>query len=424
VGHKVSVLDLNVQPNDLEKKVKSIDLVGITTVTNTIKASWELCERVKESNPYVTTVLGGPHATALPQESLYQPAVDVVVRGEGEETIVELCDKQEKGGSLEDVDGISYKKNGRIHHNRNRKLIKNLENLPFPAYHLFPMEKYTGPHATFLKRRWRGCAVVLTSRGCPYNCVFCCKETFGRQFRYRSPENVVEEIRFLIDNYRINFFGVEDDAFTLIKSRASEICNLIVKEGLDITWETSNGIRVDSVSLQLFEDMKKAGCIRVWYGTESGSQRVLDHIINKGTTLQQAEEAVKLAKKVKFEVGTFWVLGNPGETREDLDMTINFAIKLDPDYATFTIATPYPGTRLYEMIKDRLLITDWDLYGHYQGKAFFEYDETTPELVEHYFKRAYRKFYLRPSFILRTFLKTGANTNFLGILKNIAQVMG
>lgn len=420
-GHKVIVNDLNVEPYKIDNILKneSIDLVGISASTPMIKAVWSISKRIKNYDNHITVVLGGPHPSALPVESLTHEDVDIVVRGEGEYTMRELCEKIETNAiDLESVNGISYKSNGHIMHTSGREYIKNLDELPFPAYHLFPsLDNYT-PSQPLLSNSKRS-AAIITSRGCPEQCIFCYKDVFGNRYRMRSPKNVIDEWKMLVEELRVREIAVQDDSFTLHKKRTIEICNGIKKEGLDIDWSTPNGIRVDTVNFDLLSSMKQAGCKLVWFGVESGSQRVLDDIVQKRIRLIQVEDAVKTAKRAGLEVGTFFVLGMPGETEEEMQMSIDFAKKLDPDYCQFTICGPFPGTRLYNYLveKNVRLLDDWDLFGHYEGHAYFDYDGAKRGSIERMYKKAYKEFYLRPNYILRLLAKKKTYLNIRNTIK-------
>lgn len=417
-GNNARILDLNVESMD-EKVLPSLlkserpDIVGVTATTPLIKRAWRICKIAKEDyDP--TTVIGGPHASALPEESLEKPYVDIVVRGEGEQTIVELCRRIEGGRTLKGVKGISFKEDGRIIHNPPRELISDLDSLPFPAYHLFKYPGLYGNPQPLISNKVPA-ANMLTSRGCPWNCQFCVKVASPRCWRARSPENVIEEWRWLIDSYKVREIGIIDDCFTLNKERVMKICELLIKEGVDISWCTPNGVRADTLNKELLIMMKRAGCYHIDVGAESGNQEVLNKI-GKGETLEQIGRAVKIAKEVGLEVTVYFIIGNLGENRKTMIDTIRFAKRLNPEYVQFTVATPYPGSMLYEIVKREgiLLIDDWELYGHYEGKAFFEHEEVTKELVEEMYMKAYREFYIRPSYVIKLLMKRRAWRNIRG----------
>jgi len=407
-GHEVSVFDTTVEDRSLDEELeKAPDLVGITANTATIEHAWEIAARVKKAID-TTVVLGGPHPTILPDESLSLPQIDIVVRGEGEETVIELCRKLEEGRDIAKVKGISLKKNGKIVHTPNRPLIKDLDKLPYPAYHLFKFEKYSNaqPLLTGFKKSARSC-FILTSRGCPYRCIYCSNAVFGRKWRARSPENVVREWGYLIENLNPGEIVVQDDVFNINKDRAVRICELLIREKLNtVPWIAVNGLRADLVDHELLEKMKEAGCYRVGFGIESGSQRILN-IINKKLGLDQVRYAMKAAKEVGLETMGFFMIGNPGENEETMEATIKFALELDPDFAFFAMTTPFPGTELYELVlkKGRLLLNNWREFGTHYYKPAFELEEVTEDLVEKKCREAYRRFYFRPKRVVKLLLQ-------------------
>lgn len=417
-GYEVKVLDMNVSESsqqavsEFKSKVKKSDLVGFSALTPAVKYVWKLCELAKKMNPNIITVIGGHHVSALSYESLEQSYVDIVVRGEGEYTMTELCDVLERGRELEKIKGISYKIGGKIRNNPPRPLIRKLDDLPLPAYHLFPMDKYTSPHPFFPVKAERS-ASIITSRGCPFACTFCSvRSMHGRGIRFVGVEKIIENLNFLNHHYKIEHVGIEDDCFNANPKRVVQLCESMREEGIDLSWDLPNGIRADLVNERTFQAMRQSGCVEVSFGAESGNQYVLDHIIHKQITLNQIEHAVRLAKKVGFRTRLFFILGMPSETAEQMENTINFAVKLNPDSVHFSIAGPYPGTELYEQVKDHLLITDWNLYGHFEGKAFFECGQPKKEVVEYFFKRAYRRFYFRPSYLFKKTFKPETYISF------------
>jgi len=402
-GHEVEIYDAVVETEPLGPVLDrgKFDLVGVTAVTPLIYEAWEVAAQVKERG--AITVLGGPHPTLLPDESLERPEVDIVVRGEGEETIVELAQALEEGSDLEGVLGISFKK-GTIVHNPSRPLSEDLDSLPFPAHHLFKIERYTNlqPLTDGLDPHARAYTIV-TSRGCPYGCIFCSKAITGRTWRPRSPENVVAEWRWLVKDLGATEIGITDDVMTLDAKRAKRICRLLIQEGLNhIPWITVHGIRVDDVDEELLHLMKEAGCKRVGFGVESGSQRVLDYM-KKGQTIEEVRRAFRWSKEAGLETMGFFIFGMPTETEETMEATIRLALELDPDLANFMIAAPYPGTELYEIIlhEGNLFSRDWRDFAIHDEKARFAIGEMTAELVERKWHEAYRRFYLRPSRILK-----------------------
>jgi len=258
---------------------------------------------------------------------------------------------------LRDINGIAYLKGKETIITSPRHVIQDLDSLPFPARHLLPMNEYyeaanTDVTIAEFTNSW---TTMITSRGCPYKCIFCSIHiVMGRKWRPRSPENVVNEIEQLVYKFNIKQIGFEDDNMTLNRDRMATICDLIIERGLDIEWIARNGVRADTLDEIVLKKIKKSGGKTLWLAPESGVQNVVDEIIKKQLDLKKVEEVVKLSKKVGLTVGCYFVIGLPGETKEDIINTINYARKLrrlGADHFDFNIATPYYGTELYELAK-------------------------------------------------------------------------
>ena len=394
-GQRVKIIDcptLNYDMRSLEKEVKGFkpDVVGITSTTSTIYDAYKVAELIKEINSKAKVVIGGPHVSFTAKETLKEcPFIDIVVRGEGEITTKELMLHLEKGLSLEEVKGISFRKNGKIVETEDRPFIKNLDKLPFPAYHLLPMDKYkVGKHRF---------ANTITSRGCPFSCIFCSSsELCGRVWRARSPENVVEELKVLKSEYDVSEVEFLDDTFTLNSRRVEKICDLMIKENLNLSWSASS--RVNTITQRLADIMKKAGCHTIYLGIESGSQKILD-LIQKGISVIQAEKAVQIVKRAGINALGSFIIGVPGETTKSIKKTIRFAKRLNLNFVQFSICTPYPGTRLYKIAKEKglILTEDWSKY------TILDPVMKTPGILgkelKKWLMRAYLSFYLRPKFL-------------------------
>ena len=408
-GHEVRVVDslaMGYDLADVEGAIKRFDpeLVGITATTPAIYDAYGVARVAKEVNPDCRTVLGGPHVTFMARETLEEcPQLDVVVRGEGEQTIAELA----SGKKLRAIKGIAFRKKGKVRESGKRGLVKNLDEIPFPAYHLLPMEKYEMGSTKF--------AAILTSRGCPLQCVFCSSSKLcGKMWRGRSPENVLEEIKLLREEYGAREVEFLDDTFTLDRERARAICGLIREEGVDVSWSCSS--RVDTIDEGLARELKGAGCHSVYLGVESGSQRSLD-FLKKGISPGQARKAVAVLKKLGLNTVSTFIIGIPGETVRAVEKTINFAKKLDPTLAQFTILTPYPGTEIYEFARrnDLLLTGDWSKYTALD--PVMKLPKLTARKLKGLLRRAYMSFYCRPSQILRVFRWRG-----FSLLKTLGKV--
>jgi len=406
-GDEVRVLDMQVEDTLLRQVVSEFppDVVGITATTIQIERAWLVARELGQMTE-APIVLGGSHPTVLAAESVQMPGVDAVVRGEGEQTWVELCERLENVGSLHGVAGVTYERDGEIVHNPDRPMMENVDTLPFPAYHLFQMERYSNLQPTLDDVKGPSYP-ILSSRGCPYRCNYCA-QILPRGWRARSPESVVSEWRWLVNDLGAAELGVLDDSFNIDRQRVLDICDRLIAEGLNhVPWIMINGIRANLVDEELLLRMREAGCIRTAFGVESGNQRILDEVIHKQLTLDQVRAAFRAAKAVGMETIGFFIIGLPGETEETMEDTIRFACELDPVVANFSMATPFPGTEMYEQVKQvgRLLVHDWHEFAFFENKAQFETDEMPAELVERKWREAYRRFYLRPHRVARTVLR-------------------
>lgn len=392
-GHKIKVMDPATKKTPQNRFLIEVnrwkpDIIGITTLTPTIYKAYSISTKLKEILPDVPIVVGGPHVTYMYREALSTGSIDYVVRGEGEETLSELVDKLGKGGNLEDVKGIAFKRNGKVVVTKPREPI-NLDRLPKPSRHLLSAEY------SFLGKKIRVFHVMAT-RGCPYGCIYCCSSYFwGRKVRLRSPEKVVDEVEEAV-RAGIRNVVFTDDELTIFKPWLLKLTSLIRERGLDITYLC--GSRVDHVDREVLRALRLSGCKTIYYGVESSNQKTIDKI-GKKTKVYQSRKAFLLTKAEGIEpVGSF-ILGLPWETLDDMMRTILFAIQLKPVYAQFTLATPYPGTPLRTLAQRHGLLVDnnWEHYTTLRAvmKGFnFSINEAQKMLTT-----AYKKFYSRISFI-------------------------
>ncbi len=383
---------------NVSKMVEKINpkLVGVTANTSTIRSAMRYVDIIKKLLPDTLTVIGGPHATFMPYETLKSSGnLDAIVMGEGEETMVDLANQSNREYmNLDEVKGIVYRdlKENNLKTTPKRPLIKDLDSLPFPARHLVPFEAYGSSQDQT--------GGIITSRGCVYNCNYCSSSRImGKKFRSRSPDNILDEIEELVNKYNINDIGFMDDTFMLNKRRADDIANEIKARDVDISFVASS--RVDRVDSSTLQNLKSAGLKTIYYGVESGSQRILD-LMKKGITIKQAENAVKIAKNAGLEVLTSFILGYPGETEDDIDKTINFSTKLNSDYCQYSILTPFPGTPIYNELIDKDLIDNEDWHKYTVLKPILKYEDMglSKKMVEKKLTTAYLKFYTRPKYLL------------------------
>ena len=391
----------------ISKKIKdeSFDIVGITMLTPTYVHVKNLAVAIKGRNKYIKLIVGGPHPTALPQDTLKEILqIDYVIAGEGEYSMVNLIKALENNKPINSIDGITFREKEKIVTN-SPALIDNLDDLPLPARHLLPMDQY---HMTATRTNEEHSYTISVARGCPFKCTYCYR-TFGKKFRHHSTDRITNEIEMLINKYGAKEINLEADTLTLNKKFIIDLCEAIIKKGLQkkIQWTCES--RVDTVNKEMLELLKNAGCWQISYGVESGSQRLLD-LVEKGEKLEQFEHVFRLTEKVGISIRAFFMLGIPTETREESLETINFAKKLDARWSQFTIVTPFPGTKLFDLAKKEggIRSFNWEDYKTHGGwtdvELVFVPKDRTSEELKSLQRKAVRDFYLRPVVFLR-FLK-------------------
>jgi anaerobic magnesium-protoporphyrin IX monomethyl ester cyclase len=359
-GFQVQVLDnymLNKSFEEVKELVKKMgpDIVGITCGSATFRRCVQTAQAIKEALPTCKVVVGGWHASYVPDSILEIPEIDYVIMGEGEQAMVELATQlttknvSALGTAGITIPGVGYKKDGKIIKNT-PQYIKDLDQVPFPARHLLPMELYDRT-IEFLSVKPADTMSIV--RGCPFNCAFCeTKKLWGNTCRTFSPGRVVDEIEYLAKSYGSRGIYFINDNFTIKKKVTEEICDTIIQRKLDVRWACDT--RPDLISQELLRKMHSAGCETIWFGVESGSPRILERL-NKRITLEQTAEAVKLCRKEGIQVACSFIMGIPGETVADMEQSYKFALKLDPDWCRFNIYVAYPDSVLYEEVKQKKL---------------------------------------------------------------------
>lgn len=417
-GFSVKLVDVKELGENWKEKIIDIikndnpRFIGISSTTPQIVDAYIIADITKNINKDITTVIGGYHTTVLAEEVLKHKNIDIVVYGEGEITFLELLQNKK----LSEIKGICYKENELIKKNIERELIKDLDNIPWPAYDLLSMEKYGDPYIG-------KCAIVITGRGCPFKCKFCASRVINKGlYRLRDIKKVVDEIEFLYKNYNIQGIKFVDDLFTLMPKRTIELCDELIKRKIKIRWMCNS--RVDTINEEMLKKMKKAGCVLIKFGIESGDENTLK-IVNKQIDLKKAEISIKMTKRCGIDTAGFFILGHPYETEETLKKTIDFAKKLPLDLVQFSMMIPYPGTEVYEMAKKKegieLLNKDWSSFRRY-GKPIIRLPTVSETKLEEYHSLAYRKFYLRPRYILNRLIKTHPR-QYLNYMNNVIALL-
>lgn len=371
------------------------DVVGITAMTHEINQAASISAKLKEQRN-VPIVIGGCHVTALPQKTLAEfPVFDYGVCGEGENTLIELLGKNihlvNETLPIDDVKGVVYRQGNEIRMNESRPFLtsEELDGLPFPIY-----DDYYDSKALAHKHSYY---TIFSSRGCPYSCAFC-MQVLGRKVRWRTPENIVNEMDFAIDQYGAHTFDFADEIFLFGNKHTYELLELFIKKGYPQRIKWSALTRANFVTPELTALAKKAGCFRLDMGVESGDDDILK-MIGKNITTNMVKKAVAIIKKTGIALGTYYILGHPGENRGTLKKTIDLAVELNTTTIAVGLMVPYPGTRIFEMAMNgnngyRLLSRNWEQYDKYGGKVL-EIEGLSYECLLKYQKKMILDFYLK-----------------------------
>ena len=426
-GFDTRIVDANAQglgPEEVAPLVTGADAVGLTAMTPTIGAAIEIAGQLKSVKPDLPVILGGAHATLLPEETLASaPGVDIIVRGEGEKVFPDLLRSLESKQTVDNIPGISYRKDGEVIDTAGATTNIDLNSLPFLAYHLLPWRRYR-PHPPH--GRASPFAAVITSRGCPYHCSYCSKPVFGSKFRAQSAERVVEEIAYYQEKFGIKELAFYDDVFTLDGKRAYAIAENILGRGLKVHWTCET--RVNLVNKELLHSMKRAGCYAIAYGIESASPEILD-TLGKNITVEQAEEAVRMTREAGIQIIGYFMIGSPGENLETIRKTIDLAKKLRLDFAQFAVTTAFPGTALWDQyLKDNRSDICWQDFIYWRGGAritpVFETSSLDRKALQDWVKRAYKEFYLRPAYLGQRIRSIRSPRDIMVNMKGFSMLLG
>lgn len=404
--HQIEILDTQAEKMNYEEMKSEIrkrnpDIVGIQAMTFTLVDVILTAKIVKELDRSIPLILGGPHVNIYPEETISNSEIDFLVLGEGEYVFPDLINALSQRKDLSKIRGIVYKRNKEIINTGKREFITNLDAVPFPAHHLVPYQKY---YSVLAKRT--PITTMMTSRGCPFKCIFCTRPQLGKIFRYRSAENVVDEMEQCA-RIGIKEIFLYDDTFTIKKQRVIDICNEILRRNLKIMWDIR--ARVDTVDEKILKKLKLAGCERIHFGVEAGTQGILN-ILRKGITLQQAEKAFQWSREVGITTLAYFMIGNPTESRKQILETIKFSVKIKPDYVHIALTTLFPATELYRRGLERKILK----YDYWKEFAENPRTDFVPEIWEENLRReelirllksAYMKFYMRPGYILKRVYK-------------------
>jgi len=401
-----------IDEQELIEKVKKIqpDMVAMSIMTFNLLDALHTAKVLKVRHPNIKICLGGPHVNLYPQETLDQPNIDYVVFGEGEKIFTQLVTALEEdisdSQSLQVIKGLGWKNNGISYINQQETELLDLDEIPFPARHLVDISKYQ--HIIGEGRQF---FTIQATRGCPAACTFC--DIRQTKFRYRSPKSVVDEIELLVQMGVDDLFFV-DDTITINKKNLIDTCNLIIERGLNIHYKIS--ARVDTINEDVLQALKKSGCYRIHFGIESANPRHLKYL-QKGQTPEKIERACKMTRKAGIGFFAYMMIGIPHETREEMLATVDFTKNLKPDYAQFSICTPYPKTELYQQMLDEGIITEdyWQEFAEQPRadfKILFWNNNFTEEELRKLQDECHARFYSSASYIIKQIAKVRSWPDF------------
>lgn len=394
-GYETKIIDglnLGISNEEIVRRCNGYDIVGISSLSDYFLNVVDLSKRLKSAGFKI--VIGGPHASCLPKQTLEQTEADFIIFGEGEESFLELVQRLEKNQETNNVPGVLSKESGEL---IQRDFIEDLDELHFPDWGQMDPRKYKkAPHGALIKNY--PVAPITTTRGCPFNCKFCASpRLWNRTIRFRSPENVIKEIKYLVKNFGVREIHFEDDNLTLKKKHIEEICNLMLENKLDISWACPNGVRADTMTPELLKLMKGSGCYYLAFGFESGNQEILNNM-NKETTLDTLKNASKMAEKMGIMTQGFFIFGLPGETKETIKETIEFSKIAHLSRAQFLLLDVLPGSELWEEL-DFEKKADWKKDSYHE--ITWVPPTVDPEVLSNAPSEAFKSFFFRPKQLFR-----------------------
>ncbi len=415
-GHRVKIVEAAACNLSYEESLQQIlnfkpDIVGFTAVTSSIYKAAKLSKMIKERSPEIKVIIGGPHITAVPEETMSRfPEFDIASIGEGEEVLQNIISCLENNGQLKNVQGILFRENSDLVKTKPHPLIQNLDELPFPAWDLIDNFPWGFKPAAFKCKRLPA-TYIISARGCPHLCIFCDTSVFSRQYRAFSAEYMIEMIKVLKTDYGIREILFEDDTFIIFKKRLIQLCETLIKEKIKISW-SCNG-RASSVKPDILKLMKKAGCWQISYGIESGDPEILE-FSRKRTKIEQMTQALEWTHKAGILTKGFFILGFPNETEDTLKRTIDYAKNNFLDDVSVSKMTPFPGSEMYRIgEKYGYINKDWEKMNLLD--AVFIPFKLSKEKLDMYQNKFLKEFYLRPV-IIKTYI--------LRLIKNPGNIKG
>lgn len=410
-GFKTEIIDdfvVNIGMKGILDKIKDKKpkIVGISCLTPSANITFAIAREIEKFDKNIVIVSGNIHASFFAEEILKSQDIDIIVHGEAEYTFLEITKSILENRPINSIKGISFKENNIITHNQHIPPIEDLDKLPYPSWELLQIKKYNFLPYNIDSGR---CISMLTSRGCPYKCIFCSLPYISKKYRTRKPLNVIEEIKYVEEKYKIRQIAFVDAIFSLNNDFGIKFCEEIIKNKINkkISWICET--RVDLIDKELIKLMRLANCKRILFGIESATEEILNDI-SKKYTLEQIKKSVQICKKAGIEVGGFFMLGLPKDTKETCERTISFAKELDLDFAKFAITVPFPGSKLYDDLKREYKLNrdDWENFTTFNPDAknlVYAPDMMSKEELIEIQKKAHLMFYLQPRIILKTIFR-------------------
>ncbi len=409
MGHKIRILDagLEKQPEVCLREALSsahYDIAGLTCMSVEFLGGVESARSIRAISPATHIIFGGQHPTIMPEQTMKVDCIDSVCIGEGEDTWKEFLDRLSCGAELDGVAGLWFRRDGKVVRNLPRNDYVDVDAVPMPAYHLLEIERYFDIDFVRFPTVDRRAIQIFTSRGCPYRCIYC-HDLFGKKFRGRKPELVWEEIKFLYDTYGIREFMIEDDIFNMDLARAKKICDLVIASGLKLGFQFGNGVRLERFDEELMRKLSEAGTHHMAIAVESANDRI-QKLIKKHLKLDRFNEVLAWARKYKIETLGFFMLGFPGETVAEINQTIRFACASYFNEALFSIATPYAGTELNDLVRATGAHEGGhDVHDEWEGVLQVKSDEWDHKRLRRLQRKAYFLFFLTRFRFIKILLK-------------------
>ncbi len=409
MGHRVRILDIGLEKDPGEILTKTLqsehyDVAGLSCMSVEFLGGLETARDIRRLSPETHIIFGGQHPTIMPEMAMKAECIDSICLGEGEDVWSEFLTRMSAGEGLEGAAGLWFRRNGEVVRNQPRQTYVDVDSVPMPAYHLLEIERYFDIDFVRFPTVDRRAIQIFTSRGCPYRCIYC-HDLFGKRFRGRKPELVWEEIRFLHDTYGIREFMVEDDIFNMDLARAKRICDLVIESGLELGFQFGNGVRLERFDEELMRKLGRAGTHHMAIAIESANDRV-QKLIKKNLKLNRLNEVLVWARKYNIETLGFFMLGFPGETVREINQTIRYACRSRFDEALFSIATPYAGTELNDLVRAAGAYEPGnDVHDEWEGVVRIKSEEWDQKKLKWLQRQAYFLFFLSRFRFARILLK-------------------